>query len=89
MIDVITTIGILRMTHMRTISISLTSEFLNVIKIGEEVEIDTEITKIGKNIVFTDCRIYTDPLHKKKLACKGQHIKSVLHEHWNFMDKIV
>jgi hypothetical protein len=41
MIDVITTISMLRMTQMRTISISLSAEFLNVIKIGEEVEIDT------------------------------------------------
>lgn len=85
MIDVVTTIGMLRMTHMRTISVSLSTEFLNVIKVGEEVEIETEIAKIGKNIVFADCRIFTDPLHKRKLACKGQHIKSVLHEHWNFM----
>jgi acyl-coenzyme A thioesterase 13 len=85
MIDVITTIAMLRMTHMRTISISLNTEFLNIIKIGEEVEIDTEITKIGKNVVFSECRIFTDPLHKRKLSCKGQHIKSVLHEPWNFM----
>lgn len=85
MIDVVTTIGMLRMTHMRTISVSLSTEFLNVIKVGEEVEIETEIAKIGKNIVFADCRIFTDPLHKRKLACKGQHIKSILHEHWNFM----
>jgi hypothetical protein len=60
-----------------------------VVKIGEEVEIDTEITKIGKNIVFSDCRIFTDPDHKRKLACKGQHIKSILHEPWNFMEAYV
>jgi len=79
MIDVVTTIGMLRMTHMRTISISLSTEFLNVVKVGEQVEIETEIAKIGKNIVFADCRIFTDPHHKRKLACKGQHIKSILH----------
>jgi len=85
MIDVVTTIGMLRMTQMRTISISLSTEFLSVVRVGEEVEIETEIAKIGKNIVFADCRIFTDPHHKRKLACKGQHIKSLLHEHWNFM----
>ena len=85
MIDVVTTIGMLRVTHLRTISISLSTEFLNVVKVGEEVEVETEIAKIGKNIVFADCRIFTDPHHKRKLACKGQHIKSLLHEHWNFM----
>ena len=53
MIDVVTTISMLRLTPMRTISISLTSEFLNVIKIGQEVEIDTDISKIGKNIIFS------------------------------------
>ena len=37
MIDVITTVGILRMTPNRTISISLNTEFLSVIKVGEEV----------------------------------------------------
>ena len=35
MIDVITTVGILRMTPNRTISISLNTEFLSVIKVGE------------------------------------------------------
>jgi acyl-coenzyme A thioesterase PaaI-like protein len=35
MIDVITTIGMLRMTVHRTISISINTEFLNVIKVGE------------------------------------------------------
>ena len=85
MVDVITTVGILRMTPNRTISISLTTEFLNVIKVGEEVEIETEVSKLGKNIVFSDCRIYTDPLNVRKLACKGQHIKSIIQEPWNFM----
>lgn len=34
MVDVITTVGILRMTPNRTISISLNTEFLSVIKVG-------------------------------------------------------
>lgn len=59
MVDVITTVAMLRVTPMRTISISLSTEFLNVVKMGEEVELDTEITKIGKNIVFSECRIFT------------------------------
>lgn len=37
MVDVITTIGILRVTRMRTISISLNTEFLNVVGVGSEV----------------------------------------------------
>jgi acyl-coenzyme A thioesterase 13 len=78
MIDVITTIGILRMTPNRTISISLNSEFMNVIKVGEEVEIDTEVCKIGKSVVFTECRIFIDPLNTRKLACKGSHIKAII-----------
>ena len=35
MIDVITTVGILRITPNRTISISLNTEFMNVIRVGE------------------------------------------------------
>lgn len=49
-----------------------------MIKIGEEVEVETEVSKIGKNIVFTECRLYTDPHHKRKLSCKGSHVKAVL-----------
>lgn len=89
MIDVITTIAMTRMTANRTISISLTSEFLNVIKIGDQVEIDTEITKIGRNIVFSECRMFTDPLGKRKLSCRGQHIKSILNDGWNYMENHV
>lgn len=58
---------------------------MNVIKVGEEVEIDTEVCKIGKNVVFTDCRIFTDISNKRKLACKGQHVKAIINEPWNFM----
>ena len=60
-----------------------------MIKVGEEVEIDTEVSKIGKNIVFSDCRIYTDPLNKRKLACKGQHIKAIIQEPWDFMKEVL
>ncbi len=74
------------MTHHRTISISLNSQFLNVIKLDQDVGIETEITKIGKNIVYTDCRIYTD-IHsgKWKLACRGSHIKSIMPEKWEWL----
>jgi hypothetical protein len=42
--------------------------------------VETEITKIGKNIVYTDCRIFIDVrnLGKQKLACRGSHIKAIL-----------
>jgi acyl-coenzyme A thioesterase PaaI-like protein len=42
-----------RMTPLRTISINLNTEFLRVIKVEEEVEVYTEVTKIGKNVVFS------------------------------------
>jgi acyl-coenzyme A thioesterase 13 len=89
MVDVITTVGILRLTPNRTISISLNTEFMSVIKVGEEVEIDTQVAKLGKNIVFTNCWIYTDPEKTRKLACQGQHIKAVIHEPWNFMREVL
>lgn len=49
-------------------------------RLNDDVGVETEITKIGKNVVYTDCRIYTD-IHsgKWKLACRGSHIKSIIH----------
>jgi acyl-coenzyme A thioesterase PaaI-like protein len=41
LIDVSTTISILRMTHHRTISVSLNTEFLNVVKLDQDVGIET------------------------------------------------
>lgn len=46
------------------------------------------MSKIGKNIVFTECKIFIDPLVNRKLACKGQHIKAIIQEPWNFMKDI-
>ena len=87
MVDVITTVGMLRLIANRTTSISLNTEFMRPIKVEQEVQIDTEVTKLGKNIVFADCRIYTNPGHDRKLACKGQHIKAVLKDDWDFMQE--
>jgi acyl-coenzyme A thioesterase 13 len=53
LIDISTTISMVRMTPLRTISINLNTEFLRVIKVEEEVEVYTEVTKIGKNVVFS------------------------------------
>jgi len=30
--------------------------------------------------------MFTDPLGKRKLSCRGQHIKSILHDGWNYME---
>lgn len=49
-----------------------------MIKVEEEVEVETSITKIGKNIVFSDCFIYTNPNGDRKLSSKGTHIKSIM-----------
>lgn len=85
MVDVATTVSILRMSLQRTISISLNTEFLNVIRLGEKVGIETEITKMGNKVVFTDCRIYTGvDGGSHKLACRGSHIKAILDDQWDF-----
>lgn len=76
------------MSPLRTISISLNTEFLRVIKVTDQVHIDTEVSKIGKNIVFTDCRIFTGEGKGLRLACKGQHTKSILADRWNFMEGV-
>jgi hypothetical protein len=74
-----------RMTPLRTISINLNTEFLRVINMEEEVEVYTEVTKIGKNVVFSECHIYTDPNGARKLSSKGSHIKSVMKENWDYV----
>ena len=74
------------MTPLRTISISLDTEFLRVIRVGDRVRIDTEVSKLGKNIVFTNCRIWTGEGKGAKLACTGRHVKSILPDRWNFME---
>ncbi len=51
----------------------------------EEVEVYTEVTKIGKNVVFSECHIYTDPNGARKLSSKGSHIKSVMKENWDYV----
>ena len=53
LIDVATTVGILRMSPRRTISISLSTEFMSPIKIDSQISIETEVTKLGRNIAFT------------------------------------
>lgn len=58
---------------------------MSPIKPNEEVEIETEITKMGRTIVFSDCRIFTNIQQGRKLACKGSHIKAVANESWDFM----
>jgi uncharacterized protein (TIGR00369 family) len=89
MIDVITTVALLRLTPNRTVSISLDTQFLSPIKPGEEVEIDTEICRMGRTMSFTECRIYTLANKERKLACKGQHIKAVTTEPWDFMKDLL
>jgi acyl-coenzyme A thioesterase 13 len=87
LIDVTTTVSILRVSPFRTLSISLSTEFLSMVKLGEKIGVETEVTKIGKNVVYTDCRIYNDIVHegKNKLVCRGSHIKSLLTEKWDFL----
>lgn len=87
LIDVATTISMLQLTIHRTISISLNCEFLNVVALDQEIGVETEITKIGKNIVYSDCRIYTHMHHGHgKLAARGSHIKSILPDKWEWAD---
>ncbi len=73
------------MTPLRTISINLNTEFLRVIKVEEEIELETIVTKIGKNVVFSECHIFSDPRKSRKLACKGSHIKSIQKENWDYL----
>lgn len=81
LIDLTTTISILKVMANRTTSISLSTEFLAATKPSDEIQIETTIKKAGKNIVFTSCDIF----HGPKLVCTGTHIKAVAKEDWDFL----
>jgi acyl-coenzyme A thioesterase PaaI-like protein len=80
-VDLATTISILKVMPNRTTSISLSTEFHSATKPGDEIQIETLIKKAGRNIVFTSC----DILHGQKLVCTGTHIKAVMKDDWEFL----
>jgi acyl-coenzyme A thioesterase 13 len=81
LIDLTTTISILKVTPNRTTSISLNTEFLVGTKPSDELKIETTIRKAGRNIIFTSCDMY----HGDKLICTGTHIKATMKEDWEFL----
>jgi acyl-coenzyme A thioesterase 13 len=72
LVDIVTTISILKATPIKNASINLSTEFLSPAKINSELVIETFIKKLGTTIVFTDCEIF----HDNKLIAKGIHTKA-------------
>lgn len=81
LVDLVTTVSIIKVTPCRTTSISLATEFLAPSKPSDELRVETTVKKAGKNIVFTECEIY----NKDKLVCTGSHIKAVMSDNWEFL----
>ena len=57
-------------------SAKLDMDFMSSAEIGQEVEIEARINRIGRGIAFTEGRI-TD-LKSKKIICVGTHIKAFI-----------
>lgn len=81
LVDLTTTISILKVTPNRTTSISLNTEFLAGTKPSDEIKIETTIKKAGRNVIFTSCEMF----HGDKLVCTGTHIKAAMKDEWEFL----
>ncbi len=44
----------------------------------DELQINTQIRKLGRNVLFSDCEIYLG----NNIVCKGSHIKAMLSGNW-------
>lgn len=77
-IDTSTTLAILKADakKQKTVSIDLTTSFLNPAKINDSILIKAICTKIGKNVAFSTAEIYDEK--GLKLLATGSHVKAVL-----------
>ena len=64
------------------VSNKLDVEFLSPAKCGESFLLDTYIHKIGKNIAFTECKMYSEKT--LALICSGTHVKSFVDNKYIF-----
>ena len=81
-IDVATTIAVMSLDKKNRANVSseLNMSFLSSSPIGREVFIMSQVDRIGKNVAFTQCWLYSDV---DELLVSGRHIKSFLPTSFN------
>ena len=79
-IDTSTTLAILKCDPKlhKTVSVELSTSFLNPAKVEEYLLINAICTKLGKNIAFSRAEIYEEK--SNKLIATGSHVKAVIKE---------
>ena len=76
LLDCATSMAILRMDkHMRqTVSVDFGLSFINKASVNDILIIKSECSKVGKNLAFTDAKLYVDD----NLIVSYRHVKAVL-----------
>jgi acyl-coenzyme A thioesterase PaaI-like protein len=67
-----TSVHIFSYNKSPSVSVNLVVNYAGSIKVDSDILIETEIDKIGKNLAFSKCNIYT---MEKKLLYSGSHVK--------------
>ena len=82
LIDVTTTIAISGLDEglRHNVSVDLSTQFINPIKIDSNVFVLCKIPKIGKNITYSYADIFNED--NLNIAAKGTHIKAMLSKSW-------
>lgn len=77
-IDIATTIAISGLDRdlRGNVSVDLSTQFLNPIKMNSNILIHCKIPKIGKSIAYSYANIYDE--ESRKLLATGSHIKSMI-----------
>ncbi|XP_016970442.1 acyl-coenzyme A thioesterase 13 [Drosophila rhopaloa] len=75
LVDMVTTYALMSKPCHPGVSVDLSVNFLNGAKVGDEVVIEANLTKVGKYLAFIDCTLK----HKKDdtLIAKGTHLKYI------------
>lgn len=75
LIDNLTTLAILtKPPHQSGVSVDMSISYLRPARIGDEIVINTEVTKLGQSLAFTSAEL----VHQDgKIIAKGSHTKYV------------
>jgi uncharacterized protein (TIGR00369 family) len=82
LVDVATTIAISAIDKdlRHNVSVELSTQFLNPIKINSQILIHCKIPKIGKNLAYSYADIYEE--NEMKLCASATHIKAMMNKTW-------
>ncbi|XP_017071081.1 acyl-coenzyme A thioesterase 13 [Drosophila eugracilis] len=78
LVDMITTYALMSKPCHPGVSVDMSVNFLNGAKLGDEVLIEANLSKVGKYLAFIDCTLK----HKKDdtVIAKGTHLKYIKYD---------